>query len=97
MQKNIVNKSKERNFKKIVKNQVEEEDMQLNVIGNVSENIKENSEIESDSEEEDLEIIKTQNLQASNESYNQDIFDSESTFKSIGVNYIFILFFPEFT
>jgi len=95
MQKNIDNKSKERNLQKKKKDQVEEEDIQLNVVENDSYNLKNNFEIESDNGSEDLNGIIKQNLQASNESYNQDIFDSEATFKSIGVN-IFDLFFPKF-
>ena len=87
MQKNIANKnSKENKVKKVNKTE-QEDDMQLNIIANVPKNNKETIESDSDSEEDETKNIKNDNLNVLNEEH-QDIFDSEATFKSIGVSFI---------
>jgi len=88
MQKNIANKnSKENKVKKVNKTE-QEDDMQLNIIANVPKNNKETIESDSDSEEDETKKnIKNENLNVLNEEH-QDIFDSEATFKSIGVSFI---------
>lgn len=89
MQKNIANKnSKEDKDRKISMKEEEEDDMQLNIVGNLPKNKKEEAESDdSDSEEEDRKNIKNDNLNVLKDSEHQDIFDSEATFKSIGVSW----------
>ena len=92
MQKNIANKnSKENRDKKAIKTE-EEDDMQLNIIGNLPKNTKEEVESDSDSEEEDTKNVKSDKLNVLNDSEHQDVFDSEATFKSIGVIFLFYNF-----
>lgn len=96
MQKNIANKNSKENKDIKANKKEEEDDMQLNIIGNIPNKVKEEVESESDSEEEDIKNIKSENLNVLNDPEHQDIFDSESTFKSIGVSFklhysIFIL------
>ncbi len=86
MQKNIANKnSKENKDKKAHKR--EEDDMQLNIIGNVPKNTNEEIESDSDSDEENRKNIISDNLNNLIDSEQQDIFDSDATFKSIGVSF----------
>lgn len=87
MQKNIENKKhlKEKIQQKKVQKEKEDDDMQLNTVAKVPINKNQESESESDSEDENIEKIKNENLNALNELGNQDIFDSNATFKTIGV------------
>jgi hypothetical protein len=90
MQKNIANKKlKESKDSKSNNKQQEEEDMQLNIVGDVTRSKKEEAESDSDSEEEDRKNVKSDSLNTLHESEHQDIFDSEATFKSIGVSFSF--------
>ncbi len=60
--------------------------MQLNINSNTPKNKKEISESDSDSEDENIKTIKNENLNVLNDSEHQDVFDSDATFKTIGVN-----------
>lgn len=87
MQKNIPNKSSQKvlSDKKASKPK-EEDDIQLNLISKPEKTVESDSSEESDDEEQNSNKFKADNLGTYNENENQDIFDSNNTFKSIGVN-----------
>ncbi len=93
MKKNIANKISKENKDVIANKKEEDDDMQLNIIGNIPKKAKEEVESDSDSEEEDLKNVKVENLNVLNDSEQQDIFDSEATFKSIGVSFLLLFFY----